>query len=53
MAAQAREAAREATPEDPAAQQVALMLAQRGYEANLAVLRSTEQMGDRLLDMLG
>lgn len=49
LAAQAREAARE----DPAQQQVALMLAQRGYEANLAVLRSTERMGDRLLDMLG
>ncbi|WBV44269.1 flagellar basal body rod C-terminal domain-containing protein [Pseudoroseomonas cervicalis] len=49
LAAQARDAA----PEDPAAQQVALIAAQRSYEANLAVLRSVDQMSQRLLDTMG
>ncbi|MDQ1079828.1 flagellar basal body rod C-terminal domain-containing protein [Pseudoroseomonas cervicalis] len=46
-------AAQGGAAEDPAAQQVALIAAQRGFEANLAVLRSVEQMSQRLLDTMG
>ncbi|WP_159997900.1 flagellar basal body rod C-terminal domain-containing protein [Roseomonas sp. 18066] len=38
---------------DPVADQVNLMLAQRAYEANLAVLKTTDAMSRTTIDRLG
>lgn len=38
---------------DPVADQVNLMLAQRAYEANLAVLKTTDEMSRTTIDRLG